>query len=50
MSRMHFASAAAWWKNSPQDAHAHTPETAQHIQEWLRGTLSYIAQELRRLR
>jgi hypothetical protein len=49
LSRMHFASAAAWWKNSPEDAHTHTPATVQHIQGWLRGTLGYIAQELRRL-
>lgn len=46
---IHFASAAAWWRPHPADAHAHHPENVQQIHRWLSRTLSYIAVELRRV-
>jgi len=46
---IHFASAAAWWRSHPSDAHAHHPENVQQIQRWLSRTLSYISVELRRV-
>lgn len=32
-ARIHFASAAAWWKPVPYNAHAHSPETTAEIQK-----------------
>jgi hypothetical protein len=49
ISRMHFASAAAWWKPAPQDAHAHAPAKARDIQTWVDRTVSYVVSELARL-
>ena len=49
LAQVHFASAAAWWRPHPSDAHAHYPENVQQIQKWLSRTLSYIAVELRRV-
>ena len=49
LSRMHFASAAAWWKAPPNDQHAHGPERVLDLQTWLRRSLWYLALELGRL-
>ena len=49
LSRIHFASAAAWWKPAPNDAHAHSPTTPIEIQVWVAKTLEYVVQELARL-
>ncbi len=49
LSRIHFASAAAWWRGLPQDAHAHAPSTVGEVQDWVRKCLSYVTVELHRL-
>jgi hypothetical protein len=49
LSRIHFASAAAWWKSQPGGIHAHAPSKAEDIQVWLRETLIYLLRELGRL-
>lgn len=49
MASIHFASAAAWWRPQPGDAHAHHPENVQQIHRWLSRTLSYISSELSRV-
>lgn len=49
LSRIHFASAAAWWKTAPEDAHAHAPSSFSDIQSWVRETLVYVIRELTRL-
>lgn len=49
ISRIHFASAAAWWRVKPDDAHAHAPTEASEIQVWLDRTLSYVTTELCRI-
>ena len=49
VSRIHFASAAAWWKSAPNNNHAHSPNDVHDIENWLRGTLSYLLRELDRL-
>jgi len=49
-SRIHFASAAAWWKPPPQDQHRHGPESVRDLQTWLRKSVSYVTQGLSRLK
>jgi hypothetical protein len=49
-ARIHFASAAAWWKPTPLNAHAHSPKTTAEIQTWLSRSLTYLRDELVRLR
>ena len=49
ISRIHFASAAAWWKTAPNDAHAHSPRAPTEIQVWVEKTLEYVVRELARL-
>lgn len=49
LSRIHFASAAAWWRPSPYGDHAHGPTTLHELEVWLEKTLSYVKIELRRL-
>lgn len=49
ISRLHFASAAAWWKSSPHSDHAHAPKTLNEIRAWLEKTLGYVTSELARL-
>ncbi|HMN14341.1 MAG TPA: hypothetical protein PKD55_18650 [Bellilinea sp.] len=49
LSRIHFASAAAWWKAPPHCDHAHNPERVRDLQVWLRHSLSYLDSELDRL-
>ena len=49
ISRIHFASAAAWWKSPPHDDHAHGPANLRDIQNWVRHSVDYIKHELERL-
>ncbi|MBX6367344.1 MAG: hypothetical protein IRZ04_05140 [Rhodospirillales bacterium] len=49
LSRIHFASAAAWWKPKPHDDHAHGPISEADIENWVRHTLHYLRRELQRL-
>lgn len=49
VSRMHFASAAAWWKSAPHCEHVHGPKELEDVENWVRCTLDYIKQELGRL-
>ena len=45
MSRMHFASAAAWWQPESERRHAHSPKNVQQLRDWSSSTLAYIVQE-----
>lgn len=49
LSRMHFPSAAAWWKLPPYNKHAHSPGDVRELQVWLQQSLAYVATELSRL-
>lgn len=49
LSRLHFASAASWWRPAPHDAHAHSPERAEQAAVWLDRTIAYTKGELERL-
>ena len=49
LSRIHFASAAPWWKSAPEDAHMHSPGQLLDVERWFGRTLQYTVQELRRL-
>ncbi|RAN39076.1 hypothetical protein [Hyphomonas sp. GM-8P] len=49
LSRMHFASAAAWWRIGDQGQHAHAPSSIIELKAWLGRTLEYIGEELDRL-
>jgi hypothetical protein len=49
ISRIHFASAAAWWKPAPHDEHAHGPVTARDVESWVQRSLEYLNTELERL-
>lgn len=46
LSRIHFASAAMWWK---QPDHSHSPENAKEIEVWLSSLIAYLSEELERL-
>jgi len=48
LSKLHFASAACWWKGESAP-HVQGPSEVKDIQAWVRGTLEYLAGELRRL-
>lgn len=48
-SRLHFASAAAWWRPAPDNGHVHVPASLSEIESWLRATLDYTVAELSRL-
>ncbi len=50
LSRIHFASAAAWWVPETDRRHAHSPKNVQQLRDWSSNTLNYIIQELGRLR
>lgn len=50
LSRVHFASAASWWKSDVSGAHAHAPNSVADLSTWLEGTLAYLSEELVRLR
>ena len=47
--RMHFASAAAWWRRAPNDCHAHFPSSCSDLEAWVRKTIDYAVEELERL-
>lgn len=49
ISRIHFASAAAWWKAPPHCGHAHSPKRVKDLQVWLSHSISYLHSELDRL-
>lgn len=49
LSRVHFPSAAAWWKAPPHNDHAHVPASTKDIQVWIERSLEYTLEELRRL-
>ena len=49
LSRIHFASAAAWWKPPPQDEHAHGPSRLLELETWGERALAYMIAELGRL-
>jgi len=49
LSKIHFASAAPWWRSPPNHVHAHTPERAEQMEAWLDRTIAYIREELERL-
>ncbi len=49
LSRMHFASAAAWWKSAPHDEHAHGPVNPTDVENWVQRSLDYVTCELQRL-
>ena len=49
VSRVHFPSAAAWWRSKPHDTHAHAPSSAKEIEVWVDKTVSYLVEELARL-
>lgn len=50
LSRVHFPSAAAWWRPTPQNGHAFTPEDTMQLRSWLTLTLRYLKSELASLR
>jgi hypothetical protein len=41
LSRIHFASAAAWWKAAPHNDHAHGPTSEADVESWVRSSLDY---------
>lgn len=49
LSRLHFASAAHWWRRPPEDRHAHHPASSADLQNWLQHSLDYLRNELVRL-
>ena len=49
LSRIHFASAAAWWKSPPHDGHVHSPNDLVDVENWVQHSLDYIKLELDRL-
>ena len=49
VSRMHFASAASWWKVAGQDSHIHAPASIKEVESWAGETLRYLVRELARL-
>ena len=49
LSRIHFPSAATWWKGPTMDSHIHSPASETEIQVWVAKTLEYVVRELERL-
>ena len=49
LSRIHFASAAAWWKSPPHDGHVHSPNNPVDVENWVQHSLDYIKLEFDRL-
>lgn len=50
LSRVHFPSAAAWWRPAPHNGHAFAPESTMELRAWLSHTLRYLKAELATLR
>lgn len=48
MSKLHFASAAAWWKGASA-SHVQDPTSLRDIQIWVKETLEHLREELGRL-
>jgi hypothetical protein len=50
LEKMHFASAAPWWKNegAGRELHMNAPENAESIFRWILASVSYIQQEIKR--
>ena len=49
MGRIHFPSAATWWKEPPRNLHVHSPGSPKEIEVWVERTLHYVVRELARL-
>lgn len=49
LSRIHFPSGAQWWKQKPDNAHAHTPRKSDELRRWVMSSVEYIWAELDRL-
>ncbi len=49
LDRLHFASAASWWRSPPNGSHAHAPQSAAEIETWLTACLAYLTDEMARL-
>ncbi len=49
LSRIHFPSAATWWKGLASASHVHSPESVKEIQVWVDKTLGCVVRELTRL-
>ena len=49
LSRIHLASAAAWWKSPPHGEHMHGPASLGDIETWVLRSIEYIKGELARL-
>lgn len=50
LSRVHFPSAAAWWRPAPHNAHAFAPGSTTELRLWLSQSLRYLKVELSALR
>jgi len=50
LSRVHFPSAAAWWRPTPHNGHAFAPGNTIELRSWLTHTLRYLKTELAALR
>lgn len=50
LSRVHFPSAAAWWRPPPDNGHAFAPGSTMELRYWLNHTLRYLKSELVALR
>lgn len=50
LSRVHFPSAAAWWRPAPHNEHAFAPGSTIELRSWLNHTLHYLKVELAALR
>lgn len=50
LSRVHFPSAAAWWRPAPNNCHAFAPGSTIELRAWLTHTLRYLKSELAALR
>ena len=48
-SRLHFASAASWWRPKPESHHIHAPACVRDLESWLQATVKYTHEELGRL-
>lgn len=52
IERVHFASAAHWWRSNGKDdleLHAHAPQDEQHLRKWTCSCIRYVRREARRL-
>jgi hypothetical protein len=49
LSRLHFASAAAWWKPTPFCDHARAPASPTDFENWTQRSINYLKAKLERL-